>query len=57
MTKSIKKDKNVTPSKKVFHSESHTKERPISSVYPEIDTDLARDNIENDLTSADFQDL
>ena len=33
------------------------KERPISSVYPEIDTDLARDNIENDLTSADFQDL
>lgn len=26
-------------------------------VYPVIDTDLARDNIENDLTDADLQDL
>ena len=33
------------------------RERPISSVYPVIDNDLARDNIENDLTSADLQDL
>lgn len=38
---------------KVFHTE-----RPIpSDVYPAIDTDLARDNIENDLTAADLQDL
>ena len=36
-----------------------TQEKPISEVYPEIDTDLARDNIENDfdLTAADMQDL
>ena len=32
-------------------------ERPISRAYPVIDNDLARDNIENDLTEADFQDL
>ena len=32
-------------------------ERPISNVYPVIDTDLARDNIENDLSDADLQDL
>ncbi len=42
---------------KVFHSKPHNSERPISSVYPVIDTDLARDNIENDLSSADLQDL
>lgn len=37
----------------------HTQEKPISEAYPEIDTDLARDNIENDfdLTVADMQDL
>lgn len=34
-----------------------TAERPISSVYPVIDTDLARDNVENDLSAADLQDL
>lgn len=31
-------------------------EKPISSAYPEIDTDLGRDNLENDLTAADLQD-
>ena len=36
---------------KVYHH------RPISGAYREIDTDLARDNIENDLTFADLQDL
>ena len=36
---------------KVWH------EKPISDVYRAIDTDLARDNIENDLTMADLQDL
>lgn len=43
---------------KVYHIPSHGKrEREISEVYPEIDTDLARDNLENDLTAADIQDL
>lgn len=33
-------------------------EKPIKAgVYPVIDTDLARDNLENDLTAADLQDL
>ena len=39
------------PTMKVFH------ERPISSVYPAIDTDLARDNLENDIPAADLEDL
>ncbi len=32
-------------------------EAPISDVYPVIDTDLARDNLENDLGASDLQDL
>ena len=33
-------------------------ERPIpSEIYPVIDNDLARDNVENDLPAADLQDL
>ncbi len=33
------------------------KEKPVSKVYPVIDNDLARDNIENDLTAANRQDI
>ncbi|MBQ9979553.1 MAG: hypothetical protein IJP23_00610 [Oscillospiraceae bacterium] len=34
------------------------KAKPINSAaYPVIDTDLARDNIENDLPAADLEDL
>ena len=36
---------------KVWH------EKPISKAHGIIDTDLARDNIENDMTMADLQDL
>ena len=32
-------------------------EKPIPKVYRELDTDLARDNIENNMTFADLQDL
>lgn len=33
-------------------------ERPINpAIYPVIDTDLARDNVENDLSDADLQSL
>lgn len=39
------------PNMKVFH------ERPISAAYSEIDTDLARDNLENDIPAADLEDL
>lgn len=47
------------PSLKVYHSVSHAdkKEKPISEAYAAIDTDLARDNIENDIPYADIQDL
>ena len=36
---------------KVWH------EKPISNVHGIIDTDLARDNLENDMPLADLQDL
>lgn len=33
-------------------------DRPIpEDIYPVIDTDLARDNVENDLPAADLEDL
>lgn len=45
------------PSQKVYHTVPFAKEKPISSVYSTIDTDLARDNLENDVTAADLQEL
>lgn len=45
------------PSQRIYHNNPKLQERPISSVYPVIDTDLARDNVENDLSDADLQDL
>lgn len=46
------------PAQKVYHSVPFSsKEKPISPVYPVIDNDLARDNLENDITVADLQDL
>ena len=48
----------ASPSQKVFHAVPHSKkEKPVSSVYPVIDNDLARDNAENDLTATDLQDM
>ena len=32
-------------------------EKPISKVYPVINNDLARDNVENDIPAADLEDL
>ena len=37
---------------KVYHTE-----KPISKVYPVLDTDLARDNLENDIPAADLNDI
>ena len=42
----------VPPAQKVWHAE-----RPISEAYRQIDNDLARDNLENDIPYADLQDL
>ncbi len=46
-----------SPAQKVWHTAPFTQEKPISDVYAVIDNDLARDNVENDLTAADLQDL
>lgn len=52
------KNKNDHIHMKKIHSENiFSKERPISEAYPAIDTDLARDNLENHLSAADLQDL
>ena len=46
--------KRVWPPQAVAEEE----ERPIpEEVYPVLDTDLARDNVENDLPAADLEDL
>ena len=45
------------PSQKVYHAKPHSTDKPISSAYPVIDTDLARDNIQNDMPEAELQDL
>ena len=44
------------PDMKVYHSEPRA-EKPISEFYSSIDTDLGRDNAENNLSAADLQDL
>ena len=44
------------PSQKVYHTKPYTHEKPISDAYKEIDTDLGRDNFENDIPDADLQD-
>ena len=48
--------KNEWP-KRITNIGAYKKERPISDAYLVIDNDLARDNLENDLTSSDMQDL
>lgn len=47
----------VSPAQKVYHTRPYSAEKPISPVYRGIDNDLARDNLENDITAADLQDL
>lgn len=38
--------------------DKHRTDKPIpSNIYPVIDTDLARDNLENDIPAADLEDL
>lgn len=43
--------------KKIHCENIFSGERAISEAYPAIDTDLARDNLENHLSAADLQDL
>ena len=49
-----------SPELKVYHTVPHSRkkaEKPFFSVYSTIDNDLARDNLENDITAADLQDM
>lgn len=46
-----------SPAQKGYHTVPFSREKPVSSVYPAVDTDLARDNLENDIPAADLQDL
>lgn len=63
MAKKGMKHPDETPKKKSKkHSVPEFKgrmkaEKPISDSYPALDTDLARDNLEIDITEADLQDL
>ena len=52
--------KNANPIISGTHGPEQTvshPEKPISKVYPVIDNDLARDNVENDIPAADLEDL
>ncbi len=49
-----------TPDIMVYHTEpfqDDKNDKPISAAYPAIDTDLAIDNLQNDIPQADLQDL
>lgn len=52
----IPKSDNIS-NQKVYHGKLHLAERPVSTAYTVIDTDLGRDNLENHLPEADLQDL
>ena len=47
-------DKNGKP---LNRAREESADRPISDIYSVIDNDLARDNVENDMSFADLQDL
>lgn len=46
-----------SPAQKVYHTKPFSQDKPISDAYAMFYNDLARDNLENDLTAADIQDL
>lgn len=51
------KEKDTTDIRPLPAGKPHRSEKPISKVYPVIDNDLARDNVENDIPAADLEDL
>ena len=57
--KEMENDADI-PSLQLFHEkllESSQIEKPVTDVYDVFDMDLARDNMENDLTEREKQDL
>lgn len=49
--------KKATQKAEAAPEKKRWKEKPVSNVYPAIDNDLARDNLENDLPAADLNEL
>lgn len=47
----------VAPSQKVYHARPHSKERAAYAAYSVFDSDVAIDNLANDLSAADLQDM
>lgn len=45
------------PAQKVYHTKPYSKKSQDTSAFSEIYTQLAVDNLENDLSKADLQDL
>lgn len=45
------------PAQKVYHTTPHSKKNQDTSAFSEIYTELAIDNLENNLSKADLQDL
>lgn len=50
-------DRNDTDRSADARRRGKLREKPISDAYPEIDNDLAQDNLENDIPAADLEDL
>lgn len=49
------KERRADP--KTTKERSGKEEKPVSQVYPVLDNDLARDNVENHIPAADLEDL
>lgn len=45
------------PAQKVYHTKPHSRDKSKFSESSVVDTDLARDNIQNDMPEAELQDL
>ena len=54
----VKPRNTVPPVPEINKSAKNSSEKPIpADIYPVIDTDLGRDNLENDIPAADLNDL
>lgn len=49
--------KRTKPGKKPPAAHEHIDQPIVEDIYPVIDTDLARDNLENDMPAAELQEL
>lgn len=49
--------KNVQKNQYTAVGKERRTEKPVPDIYPVIDNDLARDNLENDIPAADLHEL